>query len=397
MNDHNQPKHQFQNDKNKAKKKLFLIITKSNWGGAQRYVYDLACNLQHEFDVIVLLGGNGELVDKLTEASIRIIQVPGLGRDIHLKDDFTAFNFLLHIFKKEKPDIVHLNSSKIAVIGTLAARLARIPHIIFTAHGWAFNEDRQTLVKLVFKITYWFTMLLAHRTIMVSNAMKSQVKNFPFVQRKCVIIKNGVPVIGYIEREKARSELLVNHPHIQEIIAKEPTRVWLGSIAELHPIKGQIYILEALVLMKKNGRNIPLFVLISDGEYRQTLENYIHENNLKNDVVLVGHRHEAAKYMKAFDIFILTSVSEALGYVLLEAGRAELPVIATRVGGIPEVIENNVTGLLVHSRDTIAIKQSITKIESDTVLAETLAKNLYYKVEKEFSIEEMVQKTKQVY
>ncbi len=107
------------------KKKIIFVITKSNWGGAGRYVFDLATTLTSDYDVAVALGGTGLLVDKLRKENIRTIPIPSLGRDIHVRADSSAFFELLAIFKKEKPDVVHLNSSKAGGLGALAARMSR--------------------------------------------------------------------------------------------------------------------------------------------------------------------------------------------------------------------------------------------------------------------------------
>ena len=115
------------------KKKVTYVITKSNWGGAQRYVFDLATNLPKEqFEVAVALGGDGLLAKKLQERNTSIYRSISLGRDISIGKDIRSFFELYRLFKKERPDVVHLNSSKAGGIGALAARVAGIKKIIFT-------------------------------------------------------------------------------------------------------------------------------------------------------------------------------------------------------------------------------------------------------------------------
>ena len=121
----------------KAKKILFLI-TKANWGGAQRYVFDLATALRNEFDISVAFGQEGLLAKKLREAQITTFPIRALQRDVSISSDVKSFLELMRLFRVEKPDVVHLNSSKAAGVGALAARLAGVPRIIFTAHGWPF-------------------------------------------------------------------------------------------------------------------------------------------------------------------------------------------------------------------------------------------------------------------
>ena len=125
------------------RKKVLFLITKSNWGGAQRYVYDLVTTLdKSQFDVVVALGGNGILVEMLNHAGIRTIIIQSLARNISIKNELSFARELWNILRIEKPDVFHVNSSKAGGVGTFLGRLSRVPRIIFTAHGWAFNEDR---------------------------------------------------------------------------------------------------------------------------------------------------------------------------------------------------------------------------------------------------------------
>src|SRR3989344_2153145 len=106
----------------RIKKKILYVITKSNWGGAQRYVYDLAAHFSREdgYEVAVALGGDGTLRKKLEDKSVRVIRIPALERDVRIMSDVRAFFALLKLLQEETPDIVHLNSSKIGFLGTLA-------------------------------------------------------------------------------------------------------------------------------------------------------------------------------------------------------------------------------------------------------------------------------------
>ncbi|NQV93114.1 glycosyltransferase, partial [Candidatus Kaiserbacteria bacterium] len=142
------------------KKKILFIITKSNFGGAQRYVYDIARSLSPDaFDVVVAFGGEGLLKDKLAHAKIRTVPIEDLERDINIFNEIDVFFQLLKLYRVEKPDIVHLNSSKIGGIGALAGRIAQVPLIIFTAHGWAFNEERSWGARKIIAFLYWITLI----------------------------------------------------------------------------------------------------------------------------------------------------------------------------------------------------------------------------------------------
>ena len=156
-----------------VKKRLLFLITKSNWGGAQRYVYDIATDLPSDhFQVTVAFGGHGMLADRLEQAGVRTVALPYSERDISLWREIALGFSLWSLFRRERPDIAHLNSSKIGGTGALAARLAGIPKIVFTAHGWAFEEDRSLVSKKIRYFLSWFTSLLATDVIVITSRAK---------------------------------------------------------------------------------------------------------------------------------------------------------------------------------------------------------------------------------
>ncbi len=153
------------------KKSVLYVITKANWGGAQKYVYLLARGAANAgYQVAVAYGEPGVLTEKLGELGIETIQVPALGRDVDTKKDAGAYRALVELFKTRNPDIVHINSAKAGGLGALAARRVGIAHIIFTAHGWAFNESRPAWQRALIWMLSGVTVSLSHTTICVSEA-----------------------------------------------------------------------------------------------------------------------------------------------------------------------------------------------------------------------------------
>lgn len=222
-------------EQTQPKKKILYLITKSNWGGAQKYVYDLATNLPPEsYESVVALGGDGELATRLKEASIRIITIKNLGRDIRISDDIGAFFEILKTIRREKPDILHINSSKAGIFGAIVGRLTMIPMIIFTAHGWAFNEARSNPTKKALTFFQWLTVMLCHRTICVSNKLVKEISKLPLVSTKVVRVYNGITTPLFIEKTEARNILMEKAPCLKEVSQD----IWVGTIAELHTNKG---------------------------------------------------------------------------------------------------------------------------------------------------------------
>ncbi|KKU97440.1 MAG: hypothetical protein A3F53_01955 [Candidatus Zambryskibacteria bacterium RIFCSPHIGHO2_12_FULL_48_10] len=366
--------------------KIIYGITKSNFGGAQRYVFDLATEAKKAgHDVVVLCGGAGALVEKLKAEEIRVISLPHLHRDISIIDEIKSFYFIFRTLWHEKPDIFHTNSSKMGGIGNYAARMAGVKKIIFTTHGWTFNEPRPLWQKLVVKLFVWLMILLSHKTICVSEKTKKDISHFPFIQNKLRVIHNGIAPFQMLERNTARRALGIH----------EPETLVAGTLSELHPVKGLDVLLDAWEkFSKKDGATL---VMIGEGEVRKNLEDYADELGIRDKVIFKGYLDNAKQYLSAFDIFLLPSRSEALPYTLLEAGLASRPVIASSVGGIPEVIQNGLNGALVPAEDSETLFSTLVLLSEDPGLRSRLGSALAETVKEKFSLEKMARKTLALY
>lgn len=374
------------------KTKVLFVITKSNWGGAQRYVYDIATILHKEqFEAVVALGGKGVLEEKLRSANIRTISLSSLMRDISIFKDLASFFALWKLFLIECPDVVHLNSAKASGLGALAARCARAHNIIFTAHGWAFNEDRPPFQRLLIKFFSWLSVMLAHKTITVSDAVHDDTKRWPLVRNKIVTIRNGISAPQFTSRNEARATL-------EKLAGAQLTQdaFLAGTIAELHKNKGYEYAILALEQAIPSNPHVFYFIL-GGGEEKEHLQDIVKQHGLEERIFFLGFVPNAAQYLQAFDCFILPSIKEGLPYVLLEAGNASLPVIASRTGGIPEIIEDGKTGLLVPPRDPNALARAIERLVKNPAERATLGTALHDKVAENFSISKMASETIALY
>ncbi len=381
------------------KKKVLFVITKSNWGGAQRYVYDLATSLPKDtFDVAVALGGMGTtdaqaglLEKRLAEAGVRTIFVKSFMRDISFLREWPALAELVHIFRRERPDVAHLNSSKAGGIGGLAARIAGVKNIIFTSHGLAFDEDRNIFARALIWFATWSTFLLSHKVITISKDNFQRAKHLPFCAKKIHLAHNGLNTISFLSREESRAELS------KKMHATPPADIpWIGMLNELTRNKNVSAVIRAASILKQKGLDF-IICMIGDGEERKHLEKLIADEKLTDKIHLVGFIPEGYRHLKAFDIFALSSIKEGLPYVLLEAGQAGCAVVASNIAGIPDIIDNNVSGFLTDPKNTKDIAEKLEKLITNEQLRKNLGEQLKKKVEKDFSLKTMVEQTGKLY
>ena len=370
-----------------SKKKILYVITKSNWGGAQRYVFDLAKNLKDTYEITVASGGNGVLFEKLKQEGIQTISIPSLERDIKLWNEQKVVAEILQIIKDQRPDVIHLNSPKAGLLGSITGRIYNFSHknkicIIQTIHGFPFIEPRSFIWKTIMWIASYASLLLAHKNIFVSQKDIELSKKMPFISSKTVFINNGIAPINFLLKEEARLKLL----------GEKYDGILVGTIAELNHNKGLEFLIRSFSHLKNEDIKS---VIIGDGEKRTELEDLKSELNVP--VKLTGQIPGASEYLKAFDIFVLPSLKEGLPYVLLEAGLAGLPVISTTVGGIPHLIQSGISGTLVPPKDPEDLAEAIKSYAENKNLRESHGKELQKIVQEKYNLETTVQKTALLY
>lgn len=352
------------------RKKIIYLLTQSEWGGAQKYAYDLATNLNpEEYSIAVAAGeGDGELFDRLKTRNIRTIRLNHLVRNINLWQEVLGFFELLRLFRDEKPDIIHLNSSKMGVLGSVCACLAKNLYglknlkTVYTAHGWVFNEPLPPYLKSFYLALERFSSRWKDKIIAVSNYDYRQAIEHDLAPAKklsCITNQLNANNLNLLERNQSREILFKKiGPQSSQSLNES---IIVGTIANLYPTKGLAFLIESAgEICRDNGKVI--FMLIGFGQLEKELNNQVRQSNLENKFFLLGEIKNASELLKAFDLFVLPSVKEGLPYAVLEARAAGLPVIATRVGGLPEILSEQ---SLVAAGDAKALALKIQDALSD--------------------------------
>jgi len=294
------------------------------------------------FEVLVGTRGPGWLVEELKKWGITTNFFKNLKRS--LNPVFTVL-FILELrrfLKKEKIDIINFNSSNPlpGVIGLLG--LKEKPKTIFTVHGWSYLNPGFKKSKMA-KFLVWLSMKvflpLVDEVVFVCNYDKELAKKLGLIkENQGRVVYNEVEKIDFLNKEEAVKELR----KIKEFPAD---KIIVGTITRLEYAKNNEFLIKAFSRLPKEILDKVICLIIGDGPERENLKFKIKNLKLEEKIFLLGDVLEAAKYLKTFDVFVITSRYEGLPYALLEAMAAGLPIIATRVGGIPEVLEGK--GILI--------------------------------------------------
>lgn len=372
-------------------KKILFLITKGNFGGAQRYVYELAEAAQAAgHTVSVTCGSEGLLTDLLTEKDIPVRITDALQRDINPLSELRALWQLVKLIKEENPEVLHINSSKAGILGSIAARACGVPKIIFTAHGWPFYENRSLLWKSAAWLGSYCTTLFAHNVIVVSEHDLKHARMYGLTH-KITCIKTAVATFDQLPKDEARTSL-----HSHETLRQHHQSVWMVSVAELTANKNLQHAISALARHNQSARTKIFYTIIGDGEQRTILEKHIRRHDVSRYVRLVGYKKDARSLLQAFDIFFLPSQKEGLPYALLEAAAAGSAVVASNVGGIPEVIAHLDRGLLVDPHDVESMSRALGEISRESQRS-TYARKLKQFVDEHHALSKMLSQTLALY
>lgn len=325
---------------------ILTIITSSDIGGAQIHVKDLAVELKRLGNQITILVGSEdpEFPQMLEDLNIPYHIVNNLIRSINPIKDFKAYKEIRQIIKEVKPDLLTLHSSKAGILGRIVAYFEKIPST-FTIHGWVFTDSTNKQKQAVYKLIEKAGALLPTHLIAVSKYDgKIGVQQKICKHKKLTVIQNGMPDI---------------EPHLMSKPESETPK--LIMIARFSHPKDHIILIEALAELKELPWELNL--VGGDGGLLAKTKNSINNHNLEDRVNILGYRNDIDELIAESQIFILSSKKEGLPLAIIEAMRAKLPVVASNVGGVSELVVNDKTGYLTNSKEEMvkSLRTLITK------------------------------------
>lgn len=340
---------------------ILFVVTKSVWGGAQKYVYDLARALvSRGFRVGVAAGGKDALYEKLRAHAIPYRDIHSFQRNIAFVKDIAAGIEMIRVLLHARPHVIHASSPKAAGIAGVAATLCRLltffqykPIMVMTVHGWTFHESRPVWQRFFIRFFSRLTAFFYHHVIVISRADYHAALRYHITPaHKLALIPLGIDANEYSSLSQSEARVILPN-HINE------TSLLVGAIGEWTANKNYAALIEAAKIIVNKNPDIR-FVLFGWGEQKQFLTDLIRQHNLTHCVFLIEGVADAARYLKAFDVFVLPSLKEGLPYVLLEAQCAGVPIVATSVGGIPDIV-NETNGILVPPARPDLLAEAIVK------------------------------------
>jgi glycosyltransferase involved in cell wall biosynthesis len=347
------------------------VVESLDVGGLERVVLSLVAwqIKQGHRSRIVCLFHEGALADEARAMGINVVAV---GK--HTGFDWRAVRLLRSELSRGQPDVIHTHNAVTHYYTVLASVGLRLgwPRVrmLNTRHGMGSLRGSTRLDRL-YRIALWRT----HAAVSVCHAVQARfVASGVIPLKQARVVANGVMIDQIAPRQTAAKEGLMAQ------LGRAPGAVVLGTVGRLSPVKDHGNLLLAVRSLKDQGQPVEL-VVVGDGETRPALQAQAHSLGLADSVHFLGMRQDVAKLLQAFDVFVLSSISEGYSLALVEAAAAALPIVATRVGGNADIVHDEQdsqrhdlerNGLLVPAQDHAALARAIGRLAGDAALRERM-------------------------
>jgi glycosyltransferase involved in cell wall biosynthesis len=328
-------------------------------------------------------------INDLRVNGVKIIQVSSLLRRISPVDDMRGLYDLVRLLKTERPDVVHTHTSKAGILGRIAAKIARVPLVVHTPHGHVFFGYFGPILS---KIFLWVERLFgshADRIVALTDGESRDYTNLNvYPEDKLVKIHSGVDIEKY-------KQVPVSVAEKKRSLGLNQRGLVVGFIGWLLPTKGPMQLLKAMGDVWLDHDDT-ILVFIGKGDLDVDLRAEALKSSANGRVHFLGWRNDIDEIMPIFDILVLPSLNEGMGRVLVEAMAAGKPLVASNVGGIPDLVQHDYNGLLVPPGDEKALAASIKLLIDDPEKAKMMGQRGRELCDR-FSIETMIEKLDALY
>lgn len=351
---------------------ILYVIPSLNIGGSEKKVMTMIKYLRrdHFTPYLMLISEEGKLYQETKSLDVEIVCMYKKN-----KYDFGIINRMARYMKEKDIDIVQVFTSTGKLWGRLAAKKAKVPVIISTEESLFRNTKLDRVLEKYFaKKT---DAIITNSNQSMLSAQQATGLN-PSLYH---VIHNGIDFSPF---------------ESVKVIKPSNNQMNILCVARLDERKGLFYLVDAIHMLVQDNHNVHL-TIAGNGKLYQSLKDKIHELNLENNISLLGFIHDVPALMQSHDLFVLPSLEEGFGNVILEAMASKLYVIATRVGGIPEIITSDELGTLIESKSANAIKDAILFAMHNPEIIEQRKQNAFNYVHKYFSYQEMMSSHEKLY
>jgi glycosyltransferase involved in cell wall biosynthesis len=345
----------------------------------------------NRYESVLACAPGGELIDLVQRHGMEVKTFPSLVQPLHPPKDFKAILDLTGHLMTKPYQVVHTHNSKAGFIGRLSAKLARVPVIVHTVHGFAFHEQEPPWRRSLFRnlerlASHWCDQMIFISQPLVDWAVKEGIG----CTRKMARIYSGIEMDRFHPVSAQEKNRLKAKWGLQE------SHAVIGMVSKLWEGKGHAFLIRAFKDILKEKPQARL-VIVGEGYLMESLKALVSQMALSEAVIFTGFLEDVPQIIATFDVAVLPSDFEGMGRVLLEAMAMEKPVVGTRVGGIPDLIEQGVNGYLVSPGNEKELASAVLKLLEDKDLAREMGQAGRNKMTDRFSAESMVRSIEEVY
>ncbi len=346
--------------------RVLRMIARLNMGGPALHVTYLAHGLATRgYETTLVAGdvarGEESMAFVADRAGVEVVRLPGLSRELSPLRDAVAAWRVARIIRRLRPDVVHTHTAKAGAIGRVAALLAgpgRRPVVVHTFHGHVLRGYFGRAGTLLFRAIETVLARVSDRLVAVSPEVRDELVGLHVAPRdKFSVVRLGIELAPRVRFEGDAAEVRRRHG----IPAEKFVVGWFGRMTA---VKRTDDLLTMLAGLRERGIDA-LLVLVGDGDDRDRLEQRAHDLGLARSCLFVGYQEDVAPWYAVCDAVVLTSASEGTPVTIIEALAAGRPVVATKVGGVPDVVDEGETGFLVRPRDTHALAERLEILARD--------------------------------
>jgi len=343
------------------------------------------------YDVELACAPGGRLIDLVRGSRMHVRTFKNLVQPLNPSRDPRALVDLYLFLRKNPYHVVHTHNSKAGFIGRLAAVLARVPVIVHTVHGFAFHDQEPPWRRFLFRNLERLASRWCQKMIFISQPLLDWALRERIVgKEKTVKIYSGIPLERFQPVQKEEKD------RIRSKWQLGPEDAVIGVVSKLWEGKGHGILIQALKELERDIREIKL-VVVGEGYLHDDLQAMVHRLGLQDRVLFTGFQMDVSEIIAAFDVAVLPSFFEGMGRVILEAMAMARPVVASRVGGIPDLVQDGRNGFLVQPGSVGELASAIKKLLLDKALAERMGWAGRKMIDDKFSADIMVRSTEGVY